>query len=309
MWTVHIRVPILSTVCLSALALSVGGGVQAQRPCSVTPAPRIPAATNIFSVQQERILCDIEAELVESNYYTIPNEGLVAHLDTVASRILSQFPRDQAQVRIILIDTPGADSFSTGPERIYISRRMITLLKSDDELAGLLGHELAHILAHQNAITVSQLFQEILSVNVVSDRKDISDKLMRVLDSIDHDNKVLRKAVQIIDRQEAVCQHEADRIAIYALAAAGFSPHAYADLFKRSTETNGNTGSLLFDFFGATTSNERRLWEINKNLKRLPNPVAKFSLLPQPSSTHGRLRSYPTRIWPADDPAGTNTEI
>jgi len=83
---------------------------------------------------------------------------------------------------------------------------MITLLKNDDELAGLLGHELAHILAHQNAITVTQLFHQILGVNAVSDRTDISDKLMRILDSIDRDTKALHKAAQIIQRQEAIQQ-------------------------------------------------------------------------------------------------------
>jgi hypothetical protein len=53
---------------------------------------------------------------------------------------------------------------------------------------------------------VSQLFHGILGVNVVSDRKDISDKLMRMFNSIDRDTKFSRKAAQIIDRQEGI-QH------------------------------------------------------------------------------------------------------
>jgi predicted Zn-dependent protease len=64
---------------------------------------------------------------------------------------------------------------SVGPERIYISRKMVALLRNDDELAGSLGHELGHILAHQNATIVTQLFHEILGVNAVSVRKDISE--------------------------------------------------------------------------------------------------------------------------------------
>ena len=123
MWTVHIRVPIPSTVCLFALAVCVAGPARAQQPCSITPALKISTAANIFGVQQERTLGDIEAEWVESNYHVVHDNELAVHLNTAAGYILSQFPRDQAQVRIILIDTPGPDSFSTGPERIYISRR------------------------------------------------------------------------------------------------------------------------------------------------------------------------------------------
>jgi predicted Zn-dependent protease len=298
MWIIHIRLPMLSIVCLSALTLFVAGGVAAQQPCSVTPALRIPKASQIFSVQQERILGDVEAELVESIYHTVRDEGLAVHLDTVANRILSQFLRDQPQVRIILIDTPGTGSFSTGPERIYISRRMITLLKNDDELAGLLGHELAHILVHQNAITVSRLFHEILSVNTVTDRKDISDKLMRILELMDRDTKTLRRASQMIGPQGAMSEREADRVAIYALAGAGFSPRAYVDLFNRSTATIGNSGSLLSDFFGATTSNQRRLREINRNLERLPKPCRE--ILPASSA---EFRAWQTAVTSYPDMA------
>src|SRR5271165_6562278 len=264
MRTVHMRVPILSTISLVTLSVFVGGTVRGQQSCSVTLALRIPATAQIFSIQQERTLGDIEAEWVESNYHASHDEELAAHLNAIAGRVLSQFPGDQTLVHVILIDTPEAESFSVGPERIYITRKMVALLRNDDELAGLMGHELGHIRTHQNAIIVSQLFHEILGVNAVSNRKDISEKLWRMLDSIDRDIKLSRKAAQIIDRQEGIRQNEADRVALYALAAAGFSPQAYVELFDRSAGTNGSSGNVLTDFFGATTSNLRRLREIKK---------------------------------------------
>jgi len=271
MRTVRIEVPILSAVFMFALSVLVGGTVQAQRPCSVTPAVRIPMAAHIFSIQQERALGDVEAELVETNYRVAHDDGLASHLNIVASRILSQFPPDQVRVRVILIDTPEANSFSVGPDRIYITRKMVALLSNDDELAGLLGHELGHILMHENAIIVSQLFREILGVNAVGDRKDISEKLRRMFDSIDRDRKLLRKAAQIIERQEVIRQYEADRVALFA-SAAGFSPQVYVELFDRSAGTNKDGGSFLTDFFGETTSNLRRLREIKKTVKQLPRP-------------------------------------
>ena len=272
MRTVHIRAPVRSTAYLIALCFFVGGTVRAQQSCSVTLGLRIPTTPHIFSVQQERTLGNVEAEWVESNYRVIHDEQLASHLNAIAARVLSQFPRDQAPVRVILIDTPEAASFSTGPERIYITRKMVALLRNDDELAGLLGHELGHILTHENAVIVSQLFHEILGVNAVSDRKDISDKLRQMLESIDRNSKLPGKAAQIIWRQEGIHQNEADRVALYASAVAGFSPQAYAELFARSAGTNGDSGSVLTDFFGATNSNLRRLREIKKNLRQLPRP-------------------------------------
>lgn len=271
MRTAQMRVSILSKISLFTLSVFVGGTVRGQQSCSVTLAP-IPTAAQIFSIQQERTLGDIEAEWVETDYHVAQNEKFAAHLNAIAGRVLSQFPREQAQVHVILIDLPAAEAFSTGPERMYISRKMVALLRSDDELAGLLGHELGHIVTHQNAVIMSQLFREILGVSAVGDRKDISEKLRRMLDSIDRDKKLLRKAANIIERQEGINQNGADRVALYAAAGSGFSPQAYVELFDRSAETNGNRGRVLNDFFGTTTSNLRRLREIKKALKQLPQP-------------------------------------
>jgi predicted Zn-dependent protease len=291
--TVHYRIPILSIVGLFIVV--VGSVVRAQQPCSVTPVLRIRTAANIFNAQQERTLGDIEAEWVESNYHPVHDAELAAHLNTVAGRILSQFPPDRARVHIILIDTSEAESFSVGPERIYITRKMITLLKNDDELAGLLGHELGHILARQNAVIMSQLFRGILGVNTISDRKDISEMVTRLFANIDRDRKLLRKSAQIIETQEAIHQYEADRVALYASAAAGFSPRAFVDLFDRSANTNGKAGNLMTDIFAATTSDTRRLREIKKTLKRLPAPCRE--IVPASStefrSWQASVSSYP----------------
>jgi predicted Zn-dependent protease len=45
-------------------------------------------------------------------------------------------------VHLIVIDTPEAEPFTVAPVRIYIPRKMVALLRNDDKLAGLLGHEL-----------------------------------------------------------------------------------------------------------------------------------------------------------------------
>jgi hypothetical protein len=49
--------------------------------------------------------------------------------------------------------------------------------------------------------------------NVVSDRKDMSDKLLRMFNGIDRDAKLSRKAAQIINRQEGI-QNQADCVAL-----------------------------------------------------------------------------------------------
>jgi hypothetical protein len=80
------------------------------------------------------------------------------------------------------------------------------------------------------------------------------------------------KTAQIIDRQEGI-QNQADCVALYVSAAAGYSPQAYAELFDRSAGTNGSSSSILTDFFGTTTSSLRRLREIKKGLEAAPTTL------------------------------------
>jgi predicted Zn-dependent protease len=283
------RAFIVSTISLFTFCALVGGTARGQQSCSVTVAP-IPTFAQIFSSEQERILGDVEAEWVETDYHVTQDEKYGAYLNAIVGRVLSQFPSEQAQVHVLLIDSSGAEAFSAGPERIYISRKMVALLRSDDELAGLLGHELGHIVTHENAVIMSRLFREILGVSEVGDREDISDKLRTMLDSIDRDKNLLRKAANIIEGQERIDQNRADRVALYAAAASGFSPQAYVELFDRSSETNGNRGAfsmvssgrqpLIYGAFGRS----RKLSNSSRN------HAGKLYLLLRQSSAHGRLQ-------------------
>jgi predicted Zn-dependent protease len=266
----RIHFPTRPTAFVIVLLVLFGGAVRAKQGCAVTPVLKIPSGRQIFNPQQERTLGDVEAEWVGANYPVVQEERLTSHLDAVASRVLSQFPAELAQVQVILVDIPIADAFSAGPNRIYITRKMVTLLNNDDELAGLLGHELGHLLTHQNAVTVTELFHEILGVDVVADRNDISEKLSRMMARIDEDKKAFHKAAQVIQRQEGIHQCEADRVAIYAAAGAGFSPQAYVELFDRSAKTSGSKDTPLADSFEAAGANKWRLHEIQNTLKRLP---------------------------------------
>jgi WD40 repeat protein len=255
---------------LFALTLVFAGGARAQQKCPVPPTLSAPTGTNIFNTQQELDLGDVEAEWLEKNYRVIHDDELAARLNRTSSRILAQLPPTQLKFRIILIDMPVVNSFSNGAGRIYVTRKMIAFVRNDDELAGLIGHEMGHMLTHQNAILSTREFHDILGVNTVTNRKDIFDKYNRLLDNFARDRNVLVKALERMQREEEPNQYEADRVALYAVTAAGYSPQAFVEFFDRLAATHGKTGNVVSDFFGTTKPDEKRLREIHKSLSSLP---------------------------------------
>jgi hypothetical protein len=202
----------------------------------------------------------------------IHDEVVTDRLNKISSTILAQLPPTQLKWRIVLIDMPVVDSFSNGAGRIYMTRKMIAFLHNDDALAGLIGHEIGHILTHQNAILTTQMFHDILGVDSVGDRKDIFEKYNRMVDNFGRNRGVAEKTIERVRKEEEPHQYVADQVAVYTTAAAGYSPKAFAEFLDRLAQTHGKTGTALSDLFGTTKPNEKRMKELQKTMSSLPQP-------------------------------------
>jgi WD40 repeat protein len=257
--------PVSRFVLLLVLAHCLAAAANAQR-CPPPPVLLAPPSVNIFTPQQEVDLGDIAAEQIERRVHVIHDDQLSAHLNQIVASLLAQLPPTNLNFRVTLIDLPVVNAFSLPGGRIYVARKLIAFAHSDQELADLLGHEMGHVLSHQGAIDTTFNFRELLGVTSVGDRKDIFDKYNRFMDNVARDPKVLERARS----EEEPHQYQADEVALYALANAGYSPQSFAEFFDRLAQTKGNTGGLLSDLFGHTTPSEKRLREIHKSIDAMP---------------------------------------
>jgi hypothetical protein len=242
--------------------------VRAQQTCPNPPALTPTTARNIFTPQQEVDLGDVEAEMFERNVHVIHDDELSAYANRVASDILAHLPPNDLKIRVILIDLPTVNAFSIAGGRIYVARKAIAFVHNEDELAGLLGHEMGHVLTHQAAIEMTRMFHDVLGVTSVGDRKDIFDKFNQFLDNAARNPKALAQT----GREEEPHQYEADQVALYAVAQASYSPESFVSFFDRLARTQGKTGNWLTDFLGETKPNEKRLRELHQTLDALPPP-------------------------------------
>jgi predicted Zn-dependent protease len=168
--------------------------------------------------------------------------------------------------QFFVVDLPDANAFTVPGGRIYVTRKLIAFAASEDELAGVLAHELGHAASGQIAADMTRLFRDVLGVTSVSDRRDIFEKYNLLFDNAARKPGAFKRG----DREEEGQQYEADRIGIYAMAAAGYDPQAFVSMWNRLTDTRGKTGGWLSDLFGTTRPESRRLREILKGVSTLP---------------------------------------
>lgn len=248
------------------LCLLCAASLAAQEKCPAPPAIESSTANNIFTSQQEVDLGDIEAERVELSARVIHDDQLAAYLNRIVDHLLAQLPPTHLQFRVTLIDLPAVNAFSLPGGRIYVTRKMVAFARNDDDLADLLAHEMGHVLSHQGAIDATRQLSELLGVSSVGDRKDISEKFNRLLDNAARNPSEIDR----VRAEEEPHQYQADQVALYVLANAGYSPASFADFFDRLAQTHGKSGDWLTNLLGMTTPNEKRLHEVRKNLESLP---------------------------------------
>ncbi len=237
----------------------------AQQGCRQPTITPTPAGVNIFTDEQEVDLGDAIAQQLEPRLRVTDDPQVTAYLAHVGERIVKQLPPSHLRFRYYLVDLAVPNAFSLAGGRIYVARKLVAFAKSEDELAGVLGHEMGHIVTHQQAIEMTFLFGAVLGVHQVGDRGDVFARYSDLLASWRRNPEAFRKLRKGGEEHE----EEADRVGLEAMAAAGYNPQSSPGAFDRVTESGGKTGNWLSDFLRTTPPNARRLREMLKGVESL----------------------------------------
>jgi WD40 repeat protein len=239
--------------------------VRAQSDCPPLQAPSPDPARLLFTPKQEAELGEIVRQQLESEFLVIEENQVTGYLKHIGERVARHLPDTGLHYDFLLYDQPEVQAFSMPGGRIYVSRKMVAFLKNEDELAGLLGHELGHLAARQQALDMSRDFREILGLKSLSGDEDLFGLYNQVMENVH-----LKKRRSQPSGDDEKGQKIADQLGVQAVARAGYGPQAFPNFLDRLMQTKGKTGSWFSDFFGATRPDSKRLREALKDVANLP---------------------------------------
>ena len=243
--------------------------VRAQSACPPLEAPAPDPAKLLFSPQQEMELGDIIRQQLESDFQVIDEDRLTGYLKRVGERVSRHLPDSGLLYEFLLYDQPQLQAFGMPGGRIYVSRKIIAFLRNEDELAGLLGHEIGHLAARQQALNMSRSFREVLGLKSLPADADLYGLYNQFVESVR-----LKKIKSQPSDEENKSQKIADQLGVQAVARAGYAPQGFPDFLDRLMQTKGKTGSWLSDLFGATSADSKRLRDALKEVTNLPAACA-----------------------------------
>jgi len=132
------RGAVVASLCLAALPLLKG--------CAVNPATGSPNLVLVSAEREQEIGREEHEKIVQSaSFYE--DGALNEYVTEIGKRMAEVGDRPDLHYRFFIIDSPEINAFALPGGYVYINRGLLAHLNSEAELAGVLGHEIAHITA------------------------------------------------------------------------------------------------------------------------------------------------------------------
>lgn len=261
----RLRSPALCAVLIASVFSLPRLALAQPQQCPSVPAP-VSKEANIFNEEQEIDLGDAVAEHLQRDFRIIADDDVSAYLQSIGERLVRHIPGNKMRYRFFIIDMPMVNAFVLPGGRVYVTRKMIAAARQEDELAGVLGHEIGHSVERDAAVRMTAQLQAVLGVRSVGDRRDIFDKYHQVQENWRRKPDAMRGSARHAQKDQLA----ADDFGLYLMTLAGYSPRVYSGFWDRQLEVKGKTGNWFSDFFGTTRPESRRLREMLKFMEELP---------------------------------------
>ena len=227
------------------------------------------AATERITPDQEYFIGRAVAANILSTYRIWNGSpALTNYLNLICAAIVVNSPQPSLYngYHVVILDTNEINAFATSGGHIFITRGLIDAAKSEEALAGVIAHEIAHIqLKHginaikTNRVTEALLLTATAGIGAITgmDTEELTDILNESV------GEIMQTMVNSGYSKEQ--EFEADTAAMYLMVSAGYDPSGLIDML-----TILNTGSARSSRFNRThPSPVQRIYFANRAIQRL----------------------------------------
>jgi predicted Zn-dependent protease len=247
---------------LLALALSgCANYVSGYRPVSLPDVPKQADTLAPSQREHQRILATYGGA-----YQNARLEGLITR---VVEQLVAASERPDLKYKVTILNSPAVNAFALPNGQLYVTRGLLALASDNAELASVLSHEMAHVIARHAAIREDQVRQATLISRVATDV--FNDPQMSAL--------TLAKSKLALAGFSRSQELEADGIGVGIASRAGYDPFGAVrflsamgrNIAMRPTSTSGIDPRLL-DFLSSHPATPDRVKNALANARQYTAP-------------------------------------
>ncbi|NKB60872.1 MAG: M48 family metalloprotease [Gammaproteobacteria bacterium] len=243
-------------------------------------------ATNPVTGDTDFVLMSEESEIklgkqshkaIIKQYSIYHDEALQKLVNDLGQKLAEKSHRSHLDFKFTLLDSPQVNAFALPGGYIYITRGIMSYMNNEEELAGVLGHEIGHVTARHgvrqhSAQTTAGLLGAIATIATGS--KGVADLTGQLSNAL----------VRGYGRGHEL---EADRLGAEYLAVTGYDPHKMLGVvgilkdqetfeLQRAKEEN-RPPRVYHGVFSTHPRNDQRLQEVVRAAEKYKNPTARIT--------------------------------
>lgn len=168
----------------------------------------------------------------------VNDAALQSYVNRVGRWVATQSERPNLPWRFAVIDTASINAFAAPGGYVMVTRGLYEILDNEAQLAGVLAHEIAHIVRRHH-VTVMQK-SAALSAGAQLAQRDNRSALI---------NNMIGSGAEVFARGlDKSAEHEADAMGVILAARAGYNPFGLIDVLHKLAARGATDGSLALLF-------------------------------------------------------------
>jgi beta-barrel assembly-enhancing protease len=252
------RVGLLYALCMCLMALVVA-------PCLAT------------SQQQEEELGKEYAKQVEQQCKLVKDKSVSERVDRIGQALAQIANTDEVKAsygtsniskftyRFKVIEDKDVNAFSLPGGYVYVNTGLVELAKSDDEIAGVLAHEIAHSAHHHMAQLVKKQSVVDRYVAIITLAGVLSNMRSQDLNNLLYGVQMIRTGKMSSYTMEA--ERDADRTAVSYLVKSSYKPEGMLTFMKKLEAKHDSNPTVTLGIYQDHPAPFRRVASIAKAMK------------------------------------------
>lgn len=206
-------------------------------------------AVREFTVQEEMALGGEMASNLLGAAPLYGNAAVQRYVNQVGQWVAAQAERPELTWRFAVLDDAEANAFAAPGGYVFLTRGLLYSLRNEAELAGVLAHEIAHVLRKHHLAAIKSAARTSLGTEFLSEKVD--QKALRSgnaqLSSWFRGlaNLGTQLYVRGLDKED---EFEADRTAVVLAARAGYNPYGLPAVLQMLQTVNADHAGLALLF-------------------------------------------------------------
>jgi beta-barrel assembly-enhancing protease len=174
----------------------------------------------------------------------VQNEKLQAYVNEIGLWLAMQTERPDLSWRFGVMDTDSVNAFAAPGGYVFVTRGLLLRMRNEAELAGVLAHEIGHVLKRHHLVAIQKNAKTGLAANLLSMAVDNSSGGYG-----EWKKKAIGASTELyargLDKED---EFEADRLGVVIAARAGYDPYGLPSVLQTLDGMNAQDSNLALLF-------------------------------------------------------------